>query len=329
MRVALDGAPLTVATGGIRQYTEELHRALCQEFPQDAFELVAPEPGRWWSIGLPRVLRRRGIDLFHGTDFAVPYWPSRPSVMTLHDLSPWKDRAWRAASDRVRRRTPWLLRLGLATMVATPTEAIRREAIARFGLRPDRVAAVPLAASERFRPGAARGGYLLRVGTIEPRKNVQLAIGAVRELRRAGGEVTLKLAGRNEMGLKPEPGIEVLGPVPGDALPGLYAGAAALLFPSLYEGFGLPVLEAFRCGVPVVASRDPALMEVSGGAALHPASDSEWPAAIRAAIDGPEWRERALARGAEFTWSRTARRMREVYREAIRLHAECYHPFSK
>ena len=97
-------------------------------------------------------MRRRGVELFHGTDYSVPYVPLRPSVMTLHDLSPWLDPAWQPGASRVRRRTPRLLRMGLATMVITPTEAVRRAAIERFRLSPDRVVAVPLAASEIFKP---------------------------------------------------------------------------------------------------------------------------------------------------------------------------------
>ena len=101
---------------------------------------------RWWSWGLQGEISRIGINVFHGTDFAVPYLPLRPSVMTLHDLSPWLDQAWHSESDRIRNRTPMLLRLGLATMVITPSEAVRRAAIDRFHLQRDRVIAVPHAA---------------------------------------------------------------------------------------------------------------------------------------------------------------------------------------
>lgn len=317
MKAALDGSPLTVETGGIRRYTEQLHAALEREFPLEEFEVLAPERGRWWSIGLPRKLRRERFDLFHGTDFAVPYLPVRPAVMTVHDLSPWKREPWRASSTRVRRRTPILLRLGLATMIITPTEAIRREAIARFRLDPARVVAVPLAVGPEFQPlDGPRGNYFLIVGTIEPRKNVTLAIEAWRESRRRGSKIELKLAGRNIDALRPEPGLEILGPVPDSELARLYARARALLFPSHYEGFGLPMLEAFQCGTPVVASRDPALREVSGGAAMHP-EPNEWPDALEAILRDPAWSDRARARAREFSWSATARATREVYRDAM------------
>jgi glycosyltransferase involved in cell wall biosynthesis len=317
MRVALDGSPLAVETGGIRRYTEQLHAALVREFPADEFEVLAPAAGRWWSFGLPLRLWRGGFDVFHGTDFAVPYLPVRPAVVTLHDLSPWKNEHWRAKSARVRRRTPVLLRLGLATMVITPTQAIRREALARFGLDPARVTAIPLAAAAEFRPcNRPRANYLLIAGTIEPRKNLDLAIEAWRELRRRGSHVELKLVGRNLQGLRPEPGLEILGPVPDPELASLYGRALALLLPSHYEGFGLPMLEAFQCGTPVVASNDAALVEVSGGAAIHPAR-REWPEAIQAVLVDPAWARRAEARARDFSWASTAHATREVYRDAM------------
>ncbi len=153
---------------------------------------------RWWLWGLARELGRLGADLVHGPDFAVPYLLRRPSVLTLHDLSPWMDARWHHAAHRVRRRTPVLLELGLATMVITPGEKVRRQAIERFGLRPERVVAVPEAAAHWFRPVRDRSlapPYFLFVGTLEPRKNLQTLLEAWREVRRKHA-VDLVLAGR-------------------------------------------------------------------------------------------------------------------------------------
>src|SRR5687768_18045347 len=113
MKIALDATPLTVSTGGIRRYTEVLAEALHATFPGDECCLLSPSTSwcdqRWWSCGLPLRLVRENFDVFHGTDFAVPYLPVCARVMTLHDLSPWKAAPWQNASDRVRRRTPLLL----------------------------------------------------------------------------------------------------------------------------------------------------------------------------------------------------------------------------
>ncbi|MDX1983262.1 MAG: glycosyltransferase family 1 protein [Bryobacteraceae bacterium] len=312
MRVALDESPLVESTGGIRRYTVELTRALTERFPQDEFRLIGGG-GRWWSYGLPRLLARHGFHLFHGTDFSVPYWPNRPSVLTLHDLSPWRAEGGGAASKRVRRRTPLLLRFGLATMVITPSEAVRREAIDFFGLAPEEVIAIPEAASEQFRPiqgpPPARP-YFLHVGTLGPRKNIGVIQQAWRQLSRRY-DVDLVFAGRGG-----PPAVEI----PEDRLPALYAAATALLYPSLYEGFGLPVLEAMQSGTPVICSRDPALMELSSGACLH--ADSDWAAAMELLLTRPDIRaaraEAGLRRAAQFSWLKTAERTYQVYRTALR-----------
>jgi glycosyltransferase involved in cell wall biosynthesis len=349
MIVALDATPLTVSTGGVRRYTEELTLALARNFPDDRYWLLSDQPfegpahaplnlhcqvsdtRRWWWRGLPRALSRLQAGLFHGTDFSVPYVPRRPSVMTLHDLSPWLDRAWQPSASRVRRRTPILLRAGICTLVITPSEAVRRAAIERFSLPPDRVAAIPLAAPEHFRPvdAAARATpYFLFAGTLEPRKNIRRLIEAWREVRRTRG-VDLVLAGRARSDFElppPEPGLRLLGALPDEQLPGLYSGAAASVYPSHYEGFGLPVLEAMQCGALVIASRDPAIAEVTGGqAAIHiDAEDTRALAnALAAALDAPEnfasVRAQALVRARDFSWTRTARRTREVYDAACRV----------
>ncbi|HZT38868.1 MAG TPA: glycosyltransferase family 1 protein [Bryobacteraceae bacterium] len=350
MRIALDATPLTEPTGGVRRYTEELARALSACYPNDEIWLVSDQPfesdllqlpnvrrglgpqsplaRKWWLWGIRRELSRIGADVFHGVDFSVPYLPLRPSVMTVHDLSPWREESMGAASHRVRRRTPFLIGLGAATMVITPTRAIREEVIARFRVHPDRTAAVPLAAPERFKSVAALPHgepFFLYVGTIEPRKNIAVLIDAWRELRRRE-KVDLWLAGRVRNGFEApryEPGLRMLGAVEDEMLPQLYSRALAFVYPSAYEGFGLPVLEAMQCGAMVIASRDPAICEVAGGAAVQvDAGDAAgWAQAMRAALDEEarrRWRERSLERAAHFSWEQTARRTHEVYEEARR-----------
>jgi glycosyltransferase involved in cell wall biosynthesis len=188
------------------------------------------------------------------------------------------------------------------------------------------VTAVPLAASRHFGPVEAAPParpYFLFVGTLEPRKNIARLIEAWREVRKSQ-QVDLVLAGRSRDDFpapEPEEGLRVLGAVPEDELPALYSGAIAFVYPSLYEGFGLPVLEAMQCGATVITSRDPAIMEVSGGAAVHiDATD------VRALADAmrarPVLRDESLKRAAEFSWSITARKTREVYDVARKLFAK-------
>jgi len=350
MRVAIDATPLTLSSGGLRRYTEELSVALAQNFPQDdyflvsdqAFGLPARAPRnlrssagagnalerRWWLWGLDRQMQSLEAGMFHGTDFAVPYVARRPSVMTLHDLSPWMDAAWHADSTRVRKRTPWLIRLGRATMYVAPSEAVRKQAIERFKIDPDRIRAVPHGAPVYFRPRAAAPApsvpYFLFVGTLEPRKNVEGLVAAWREVRRVH-PVDLVLAGRRRADfaqLSPEPGLQIIGEVSDERLAELFTGTVAFVYPSWYEGFGLPVLEAMQCGACVITSRDAAITEVAGGAALQAGSQDELVRAMTDLAEDPKrgdpWRERGLRRAVEFSWQRTARLTHEVYEEAER-----------
>jgi len=395
--IALDATPLTVPTGGVTRYTSELARALAARFPENEYWLLSDRPfpmphsrpansgpsalphpdldlanlkkgdpprtflgRRWWSVGLLREMMRLRADVFHGTDFSTPYVPLRPSVMTVHDLSPWLnetrethepqvphelngpdaksrnhlDRPWQPHSARVRRRTAMLLRLRVPTMVITPTEAIRRAVVARFRLPGTQVVAVPLAASEHFRPIACLPRaipFFLFVGTLEPRKNISGLIDAWREVRQTHN-IDLVIAGRTRADFPPlaaEPGLRLLGPVPDEDLPELYSSARAVVYPSLYEGFGLPVLEAMQCGAIVVTSRDPAIMEVAGDAAIFTAvlndesGARELAAALASIAEAPHnfapIRERALRRAKQFSWRRTAELTQEVYAEACRV----------
>jgi glycosyltransferase involved in cell wall biosynthesis len=351
MIIGLDGTPLGLTSGGLRRYTEELVRGLAQLNPSDELHVLAAgkysPPAyastrtsriitkipafikrRWWLAGLPICLHGLHADVFHGTNYEVPYLPLRPSVVTVHDLSPWMRPEWHALADRVKRRAPQLLRLGIATMVITYTEAVRRQIIDYFRLHPSRVVAIPAAPPPWLQPcvySTANSPYFLFVGTIEPRKNLQTLLRAWRELRRSY-DIELVIAGRTRSDaqpIEPETGLRLLNEVPDDDLARLYSGAIAVVYPSLYEGFGLPVVEAMQCGAAVIASRDGALLEVSGGAALHAdASDVRaWRDAMILLLDNRteclRRRELSLARARQFSWRETARQTREVYVEAI------------
>jgi glycosyltransferase involved in cell wall biosynthesis len=355
MRVAIEGATLGLSSGGLARYTGELSLALARAYPEDEFYLVSDRPfpmpaaapanlkrgggprnaaeRRWWLWGLGQELSRLGADLVHGPDFSVPYLSRKPSVLTLHDLSPWMNPGWHRAAQRVRRRTPALLELGIATMVVTPGESVRKQAIERFRLRPDRVVAIPEAAAPWFSPAEPKAPgtvpYFLFVGTLEPRKNLGALVEAWREVRQSH-QVDLVLAGRKRADFADvaawsgEPGLRWIGEAPDAALPELYTGALALVYPSLYEGFGLPVLEAMQCGACVIASR--AVEEAAGDAAIYAADAPEMAQAMRALCENPErvaeLRGKSLERARQFTWERTARATYEVYREARRRFAE-------
>jgi glycosyltransferase involved in cell wall biosynthesis len=344
---ALDATPLTLTSGGLARYVAELSRALASQFPDDTYALLSdqdfplpahsppnliapPNPvreQRWWLRGINRAIDATHAQIFHGTNFEVPYLGSTPSILTIHDLSPWRDPAWNTGADRVRRRTPWIIRLRRARLILTVSEAVRREIIAHFGVPEERVRAIPLAASELFRPPARftppERPYYLFVGTLEPRKNLPALIEAWRETRAETG-ADLLIAGRTRVDftpISPTDGLRFLGEIPDAELPALFAAALAFVYPTHYEGFGLPVLEAMQCGCPVITSRDPAVLEVSGDAAIHTGSLLEIAHSLRAVAANPErraeLRQKGLARASHFSWAATARSTRALYHEVL------------
>jgi len=195
------------------------------------------------------------------------------------------------------------------------------------------VVAVPEAAAPWFGPVEPKvpdgAPYFLFVGTLEPRKNLPALLDAWREVRQSH-PVDLVLAGRKRAdfpefpGSNGETGLRWIGEVPDGALAELYSGALALVYPSLYEGFGLPVLEAMQCGSPVIASR--AVEETAGDAAVYAGDAREMAEAMRVLCRDSErvaeLRGKSLARARQFTWERTARGTYEVYREARRRFGE-------
>jgi glycosyltransferase involved in cell wall biosynthesis len=326
-------------------------------FDEEAANLQAVRVGvgalgrRWWAVGLPRYIGRERVALFHGTNYDVPLWRRCATVVTVHDLSlllhPETHEAGRV------RRAKWRLPLMAreATVVITPTESVRREVCAHLRVAPERVFVVAEAAREIFRPRAweetaatrERFGigdeFLLAVGTIEPRKNLPLLVSAFERVVRArpSSRVQLVIVGgkgwlSDELFARIEESevrrrLVFTGYVSDEELAMLYASCRALVYPSRYEGFGLPPLEAMSCGAPVIASRAHALAETLGESALLvPVED---PAPLADAIarlleDEPLRRRLSHAgreRAAQFSWTRAARETLAVYDEALRRRA--------
>jgi glycosyltransferase involved in cell wall biosynthesis len=335
IRIALDGTPLAGPPGGIARFTKELFQALPAAWPDAEFVLLSDQLGkrpqgldrRWWAIGLAREIRRQKVSLFHGTDFAVPYWKVCPSVMTMHDLSPWSEPS--ALNARVRQRTNWLLRLRIPDRIHTPSEAVREETARGFGWQKERIEAIPLAAAAHLRPTSVRAWprpYVLYLGALEERKNLSVVVAACEELWRSGSDFDLLLAGKARANFRVPAGRRIcaMGEAPEADLPSLYSGALLTVYPSRYEGFGLPVLEAMQCGCPVVASDLAVLRETGGSAALYaaPGDVAQWIERMTYLLENPEQRkaraELGLAHARNFTWQRTALAMRRLYEQCLR-----------
>ena len=271
----------------------------------------------------PGPLRRRyeSVDLVHyPLTIAVPPL-DLPSVVTVHDLQHLDLRHLFSRSERIFRRRAHEGSARRADAVIVPSQFVRRSVVEHLGLSPDRIYAVPHGIDhERFHPGPEpREPFLLYPGRPWPHKNHARLFEALALLRRERPELELVLTGGGHEGRSLPAGVRVEGQVAAEELVSLYRRAACLVFPSLYEGFGLPPLEAMASGCPVAASNTAAIPEVCGGAAVL--FDPEDPESIAAGIletdeRSAELRDLGLTRAAGFTWEQTARSHDDVYRIA-------------
>jgi glycosyltransferase involved in cell wall biosynthesis len=269
------------------------------------------------AFSLPGLLRRLRPALAH-FQHSLPLGWRGPSVVTVHDLSFERDPQVMSRWDRVVFRTVVPRSARRARRVFAVSERTRRDLAELYGIDERKIVVTPNAVDPAFSPGDAPDGYLLFVGAIQARKDPLAAADAARELGMqlvvAGPEKEPALA--RELAAR---GAQLRGYVEKPQLADLYRGAAALLLPSRYEGFGLPVLEAMACGTPVVATNDPALREVGGDAAVY-ADPGSFADGVRRALAERDIRVRAgLARARQFSWQETARRAAAAYREVLGL----------
>jgi len=311
--------------------------------------VYTPPHNRLERLTLPVELlaRRPWPNLLHSLDHVAPAWGPWRSVVTLHDLAfllypgthTAASRAYYAATGESVRR---------AERVIAVSQRTASDAVRLLGVDPARIRVVHEAAAPGFAPRPRAGlqklaqrfgfdadpgrPYILFVGTLEPRKNVPLLLEAFALLRR---EVDAQLLLVGARGWLDEPitaahvrsgvgeAARFLGSLGEEDLALLYSHAGVFVLPSLYEGFGLPVLEAMACGAPVVCSNAGPLPEVAGDAAvlLKPEDPTAWAVALRDVLTTPrtadELRRRGFNRTREFNWEQTAVQTREVYREAL------------
>jgi glycosyltransferase involved in cell wall biosynthesis len=297
-----------------------------------------------WTLA--RAASRERVDVLH-VQYAGPLGYHGPLVVTVHDL----------AFLHVPESFPPALRVALrvlvprsvarASRIITVSEFSCRDIVARYAIRPEKITVIPLGVDARFHPlavGAAtpvlaryglRPGFLFSLGRLNRRKNLERLLQAYARARAGGAPaVPLVIGGKPDYGIdavlpggrpltESVDGVRWMGPIPDADLPAFYSGAAGFIYPSLFEGFGLPVLEAMACGTPLVTSDRAALPELIGDAGLS--VDPENVEVLAEAMTRiltdhalvADLRRRGLERSRRFSWEETAKRTLAVYRDAL------------
>ena len=295
-------------------------------------------------LPVPIELALGRLDLYHSPDFTLPpTLPGTPTILTVHDLSFARDPE--SASPALKRfldaAVPRSVRR--ATGILADSEATRQDLLALYGTPPEKVAVLYSGVDSRFQPvrdaaaladlrakcGLGQGPFVLSVGTVQPRKNYARLIQAFARLAADRADLRLVIVGGSgwmaerihgeaaRLGLQGR--VLFPGFVADDDLPALYSAAAAFAYPSLYEGFGLPLLEAMACGAPSLTSTASCLPEVAGDAALlvNPHDVDDIASALLRLLDDAPLRqalvERGRAHAAEFTWERAAEQLLSEY----------------
>jgi glycosyltransferase involved in cell wall biosynthesis len=356
MKIGFDGRSLGSPAGGIRRYAGELLRGVHQTFPnlqltvlgapagvplpeaveRHSVHRLAPTNLGWSLLDLPRAVRKTGIDVFHAPAYTAPLRGVHPLVLTIHDVSYERHPEWYPYRRDALRR--WFYRRSALTAdrILTDSAFSRDEIHAAYGIPLERISVIPLGVGPPFTgppataplPPGVREPYVLHVGDLHPRRNLRMLLRAIAKLASSDAPM-LVLAGQDRgertalMGEAARYRVTLHFTASADdsKLAGLYARAAAFVYPSRYEGFGLPLLEAMACGAPVVAARASSIPEVVGDAGIlaDPDSDDDFGEALARVLGdrsiAEHLRRAGRSRAAEFTWERTVRRTVDVYRQ--------------
>ena len=328
IRVGVDVAPLVQDRAGTARYVRGVLDELERTGGLELRRLGFGGPGRatavirdtvWYPFLLPRRARAAGLDVLHCTTYRAPPLSRVPVAVTVHDLAILRNPSFFTAWTRLYGRFGLRDVLRRAARILAVSDFTKREVVELVGVPEERVRVTPNAVDATFTPEGPRadGEYVLSVGTLEPRKNLPRLIEAARiagvELRVVGA------VGWGDVRVHGD-GVRPLGYVDDGELARLYRGALCFAYPSLYEGFGIPVVEAMACGTAVVTSAGGACEEVAGGAAelvdpLDTASIAD--GILRAIGRRDELVPLGLARARRYTWRGAADATVAAYRELV------------
>jgi glycosyltransferase involved in cell wall biosynthesis len=356
MKIAFDGTVLHGHKSGVGYYCEDLLKAMLAVNDDDQFVVFSHRPltldfgksnpnlqftnSRHFPIRafylhalLPKILNRVQPDLCHYTNFLAPVSDDRPYVVTIHDMGLEVLRHCHPLAKRLYTKSliPHVARK--AKLVITNSEYSKWEIVRHLGISQDRIRVTPLAAAPEFAPAPRRSlsrPYFLYVGNLEPRKNLERLIEAFARMPQKDHELVIvgnhwyrgETVQEKARALGLNGRVKFPGYVPREDLPGWFSNATAFVYPSLLEGFGLPVIEAMACGAPVITSDNSGMKEIAGDAAIliDPLDVRDMTEALTRVAEDESLRAqmsvRGLSRAAQFSWESTARSTLDVYHEA-------------
>lgn len=328
-----------------------LPRPLAPNFRWKATSISPKWFARIWHrarLPLPVETFTGKVDLFHATDFVLPpTYPATKTILTVHDLS--FVRVPDAASPALKRYLDEVVprSVSKAEHIIADSQATKDDLVSLYAVKEEKVTVLLSGIDSRYAPEKSlnsiltirtkykieKSPYLFTIGTIQPRKNFSRVIQALKLLRDSGYDLDLVIAGgkgwlEDEMyktldATKLHEHVHLIGFAAEEDLPALYTGAEAVVFPSLYEGFGFPVLEGMACGTPVITSNVSSLPEVAGKAAImvNPYEVEAIADAIRRVLDDSALKasmiEKGFAQAAKFTWENSARQLLQIYRNRL------------
>lgn len=341
LRVAYDTTVLGLDDGGTARAVREVRAALQVRDDVELVELAAPDGPRgrvlrglrreldWYPRRVAAAVVAAGADVLHCPAPLAPRSAPVPVVLTLNDAFAWDEPRWLGIAAVAHARLALGPAARRAAAIITPSAHARDRVVERLGVAAQRVTVVPYGVGATFTAGPApmaSSPYVLVVATLQPRKNVERVVAALDGLPSGVRLVVAGASGWKDDALRErlrqDPRVDLPGRVGEADLLTLYRGATVVAVPSLGEGYGFPVLEAMRVGVPVVVARAGALPEVAAGHATVVAPDDTagWTAALRAAIERPDPAalDAARAHATARTWAACAQDVVAVYRAAIR-----------
>lgn len=301
----------------------------------------------WEQLFLPFSLRKNAVDLYHAPGFVLPFWKPKGMryIVTIADMTFFTHLSYHTFFKKIYFQSCIPSSLKKADAIIAISENTKKDIIELQRINPEKIKVTLLGVDALFRPMTVQkytatlkkynihGHYILFVGMLEPRKNVEGLLHAFSQLKDRKNHVLVIVGKKGWMyekifslvkKLQLEQNVVFTGYVPDEELPALYSAATCFVYPSFYEGFGIPVLEAMACGCPVITSNNSSLKEIAGNAAffIDPKNTEQIAEKIQVLLNSPKEREKrkdeGMKQAKKYTWDSFARRTKEIYHQVIK-----------